>query len=56
LREVEDNNKAELIYYERENTAGPKKGDVFILKVQEAEVFKKPTRETSQNQRHYRKG
>ncbi len=40
LREVEDNNKAELIYYERENTAGPKKGDVFILKVQEAEVFK----------------
>jgi adenylate cyclase class 2 len=40
LREVEDNNKAELIYYERENTVGPKKGDVFILKIQDPEVFK----------------
>lgn len=40
LREVQDNKKTELIYYERENIAGPKKDDVFILKVQEAEVFK----------------
>ncbi len=40
LREVEDNNKAELIYYERENTAGPKKSNVFILKIQDPEVFK----------------
>ena len=40
LREVEDNNKAELIYYERENTAGPKRSNVFILKIQDPEVFK----------------
>ncbi len=40
FREVKGNNKAELIYYERENTAGPKEGNVFVLKVEEAEVFR----------------
>jgi adenylate cyclase class 2 len=41
LREVEETNTLELIYYERENISGPKKDDAFILKVQEAEEFKK---------------
>ncbi len=40
LREVEDRNKAELIYYERENVAEPKRSDVFILKIQKSEVFR----------------
>jgi len=41
LREVKDNSTAELIYYERENIAGPKRDDVFILRVQEPEDLKK---------------
>jgi len=41
LREVKDNSTAELIYYERENIAGPKSDDAFILRVQEPEDLKK---------------
>ncbi|MQY62521.1 class IV adenylate cyclase [archaeon] len=41
LREVENNGNVELIYYERENIAGPKSDDAFILKVQEPEDLKK---------------
>jgi len=41
LREVKDNSTAELIYYERENVAGPKRDDTFILRIQEPEELKK---------------
>jgi predicted adenylyl cyclase CyaB len=41
LREVEDDNTAELIYYERENIRGPKIDDAFILRIQEPEDLKK---------------
>jgi adenylate cyclase class 2 len=41
LREVKDNSKAELIYYERENIAGPKRDDAFILRVKEPEDLKR---------------
>jgi len=40
LREVKDSRTAELIYYERENIAGPKLDDAFLLKVQEYEDLK----------------
>jgi predicted adenylyl cyclase CyaB len=40
LREVKGDNIAELIYYERENIAGPKQDDAFLLKVQESEDLK----------------
>ena len=40
LREVEGSDEAELVYYERENIAGPKRSDVFILKIQKPAVFK----------------
>ena len=36
LREVKGTNTAELIYYERENIAGPKQDDAFLLRVEEA--------------------
>ena len=41
LRTVNGDNKAELIYYERENILGPKSDDAFILRVQEPEDLKK---------------
>ena len=40
LREMKDKNNAELIYYERENIAGPKRSNVFILKIQDPKFFK----------------
>ena len=40
LREVNGNGTAELIYYERENIAGPKQDDAFLLRVQESEDLK----------------
>lgn len=35
LREVEENSTVDLIYYNREDIAGPKSDDAFILRVQE---------------------
>lgn len=40
LREVKGQNAAELVYYERENVAKPKRSNVFILEVQKPAVFK----------------
>jgi adenylate cyclase class 2 len=40
LRTAKGNNKVELIYYERENIAGPKSDDAFILRVHEPEDLK----------------
>ncbi len=41
LREVDANSTVELIYYDRENIAGPKSDDAFILRVQESGELKK---------------
>ena len=40
LREVKGTDKAELVYYERENTSGPKRSDIFILQIEKPAVFK----------------
>ena len=40
LREVKDSDVAELIYYNREDVAGPKSDDAYILRVQESEDLK----------------
>jgi len=40
LREVKGTSTAELIYYERENIAGPKQDNAFLLRVQESEDLK----------------
>jgi predicted adenylyl cyclase CyaB len=41
LREVKDDDTAELIYYEREDIAGPKSDDAFLLRIQEPEELKR---------------
>jgi adenylate cyclase class 2 len=41
LREVEGDRTKELIYYERENIAGPMRDEAFILRIQEPEDLKK---------------
>ena len=41
LREVQGDRTPELIYYERENIAGPKRDEAFILRIQEPEDLKK---------------
>jgi predicted adenylyl cyclase CyaB len=35
LRETEGDHRAKLVYYERENIAGPKRSNVFILEIEE---------------------
>ena len=46
LREAKDGNTVELIYYDRENIAGPKSDDAFILRVQEPGDLKKILKKT----------
>jgi adenylate cyclase class 2 len=40
LREVKGSDVAELIYYNREDIAGPKSDDAYLLRVQESEDLK----------------
>ncbi len=40
LRETEGNIRAEIVYYERGNIAGPKRSSVFIIEVEEPSRFK----------------
>ena len=41
LREVSGKEEAELIYYEREDVAEPKRSRVFILRLEKPEIFKR---------------
>ena len=40
LREMKGDNEAELIYYEREDVARPKRSDIYILKIGKPKFFK----------------
>ena len=40
LREVENEKKSDLIYYEREETLEPKESDVLIVEIQNTKSFK----------------
>jgi predicted adenylyl cyclase CyaB len=40
LREIDGQDEAELIYYEREDIQGPKRSEVFILTIPRPETFK----------------
>ena len=40
LRTIKDSGTVELIYYERENIFGPKRDDVYILRVKESNELK----------------
>jgi len=41
LREVKGSDRAMLVYYERENIAGPKRSNVFILEIRRPATFKR---------------
>jgi len=40
IRETSGRPQAQLIYYERENTKGPKKSEAFILQIDQPTIFK----------------
>jgi len=41
LREVEGSDRAMLVYYEREDIAGPKRSNVFVLEIRRPAAFKR---------------
>lgn len=41
LRETEGDHRTKLVYYERENVAGPKRSKVFLLKIEKPVHFKR---------------